>query len=115
MKAVLVVDDSEEVRILVKKLLGRLELRILEASSKEELQNLIPLLKKLEKPPIVILDASFPNFGDGKEMAGVLRAKFPGVIIISHSGQEGHTWGDHNILKGEAGWEELPKLVERLL
>jgi CheY-like chemotaxis protein len=115
MRTVVVVDDEEPIRLLVREFLGDVGVKILEASSREGLQNLIPQLLELQEPPVIILDGSFPHFGDGMEMARVLRDEVPGVVIISHSGDVGHEWGDYNVVKGLNSWTTLVQIVKSIV
>jgi len=115
MRTVVVVDDEPQIRDLVQKFLSDVGVEIKEASSREELQNLIPQLKELRDAPIIILDGSFPNPGDGMKMAKVLKEEVPGVVIISHSGEKGHEWGDYKVVKGLGAWTKIVETVQQIV
>ena len=73
-------------------------------------------LQSQAMPPcdIAILDNSFPP-GNGGQVAEYLRCRFPGVKIISLSGDaDPITWGDVNLAKPSRVkeiWEAITKLT----
>lgn len=62
------------------------------------LADVYKLIESDDEIKVAILDAEFPNKGDGKEAAAVLREKFPGIKIISLSADL-QDWGDLNLTK----------------
>ncbi|MBN1396856.1 MAG: response regulator [Bacteroidetes bacterium] len=89
MVKVMIVDDSEDSRILLKKILmSSFKVEIVESVNGKEALNMIPI----HKPDIVFLDYEMPVM-DGKETLKSIRAnpgfkKLPVIIISSHSEAE---------------------------
>ncbi len=61
-----------------------------EAHSKEEVEE---LLKGGLKPTLALVDGKFIKFGDGEEVAKVVRALSPETYIVSFS-SDPYKWGD---------------------
>lgn len=76
-------------------------------------QATLSWLSSQENPcDLAILDNSFPP-GNGGQVAAHLREKFPGVKIISLSG-ENVSWGDVNLAK-PSRIREIKETISRLI
>ena len=111
-RGVVIVEDQPDIREFLGWVLkGRWEV-IGEAASVTEALQIIPELKEIQPPPIVILDGSFPHSGDGDIVAAVLRSEIPGIRILGYSAAN-QTYGDINLHK-PAEIAEILKAVQTL-
>jgi len=63
------------------------------------------------KPTVAIIDHKMPIAGDGEKAANIVRKMSPSTVIVSLSGTENVTWGDHNLLKDLSGPEFIDFLT----
>lgn len=88
MKKVLIVDDREEVRELVKATLETEKYEILEADSGEKSIE----VARMEKPELILMDIMMPGGTDGLEAVRLLRndpiTRGCSIIMLTAKGQE---------------------------
>lgn len=80
-KRVLLVEDNNEVRSLVAKLLGSLKLEVLEAANGDEAERLM-----VEPLDLLVCDVMLPGGVKGPDVARTLRAIQPGIAVLYMSG-----------------------------
>jgi PAS domain S-box-containing protein len=80
-KRVLLVEDDDNVRLLVAKLLGSLKLEVLEASNGEEAEHLMA-----EPLDLLVSDVMLPGGARGPDIARKLRTFQPQVAVLYMSG-----------------------------
>lgn len=77
----LLVEDNDEVRSLVAKLLGSLKLEVLEAANGDEAERLM-----VEPLDLLVSDVMLPGVAKGPDIARTLRAIQPGIAVLYMSG-----------------------------
>lgn len=115
-RTILIVEDSDLVRGLIKELLGAADVRILEASSGAEA---IAVAANEQGADLLITDLSLPG-GSGIELAQLLRRQWPGLKTLLISGDPGgailaRTVPDAAFLEKTYLVEELIPSIRRLL
>ena len=82
MKRVLVVDDNESIRTLIRRMLKKLPVQVKEAEDGEQAL----FLHEHETYDLIVTDIILPRI-DGAMLARTLRARFPTLPVIMMSGQ----------------------------
>ena len=95
---VVIIEDYASTRKVLRRTLEPYFEILREISSAEEALKIIPELKEIQPSPVVILDGSIPNSGDGERVAAALRADIPGIRILGLSAED-PAYGDINIIK----------------
>ncbi|WP_370279497.1 response regulator transcription factor [Pontibacterium sp.] len=75
---ILVVDDQDELRRLVKLTLEMLEYQVEESESGEECLNRINVVK----PSLVVLDAMMPGRYDGYQTCEIIKQHYPEIKVV---------------------------------
>ncbi len=116
-KKILVVDDEELIRNLLKKLLERENHEVRTAAGIEEAKK---ILRKF-KANLVITDKTMERGEEGVELTKHIRANYPKIKIIGMSGESEKELkkfskaGAHGLIKKPFGIEELKaKIAEHL-
>lgn len=119
MRTILVVEDYDDIRGMLKILLESEHLRVLEAASGPEALALI----KSERPDVVLMDLSLPGF-DGCETIRRLRKidgfqNTPIIVLSAHSAQSSYEAafraGTDYFLTKPVDFDELESLLKQIL
>ncbi|MBC9785590.1 response regulator [Heliobacterium chlorum] len=109
-KKVLIVDNSQFMRLLLKKMLNGTEYTLFEASSGTEAIN----LWKSTQPDIATVDISMPDM-DGFETIKAIKVLYPGAKIIVCSARNHESTIDDALRAGAIDYLVKPITKEKLL
>ena len=119
MQTILVVEDYDDIREMLKILLESEHLRVLEAASGPEALTVI----KTERPDVVMMDLGLPGF-DGFETIRRIRKidgfqNTPIIVLSAHTGQSSYESafraGTNYFLTKPVDFDELESLLEQIL
>jgi two-component system cell cycle sensor histidine kinase/response regulator CckA len=109
---VLVAEDDEQVRAVVRRVLARAGYQVLEASSGSE--ALAVAERHLDSIDLLVTDVVMPEMG-GPELAAALKARRPELRLLYMSGYTDDAVLRHGILEGEVAFIQKPLTPELLL
>lgn len=117
-RTVLVVEDYDDVRAMLRLLLESERFRVLEASNGPEALT----VTKSERPDVILMDLALPGF-DGFETIRRIRQidgfqNTPIIVLTAYSGEAIHetafTAGANHFLAKPVDFEELSELLKRI-
>lgn len=118
LRTILAIDDSEDIRVLLQKILGEKYKLFLEASGEDGLRSALKI-----KPDLILLDIGLPEM-DGLELCNRFRClpdleNVPIIILSGRKGPEAHaeaySQGADNYIEKPFSKEELLALIEAKL
>lgn len=116
-KQVLLVEDNDDVRLLISKLLSSLKLDVVEASSGDEVEKL-----KDQSFDLLVSDVMLPGDMKGPDIARKLRAEQPGLAVLYMSGYQQGMLSAEDLTPEKAAFIQKPftrkdfsAKIERLL
>mgnify|MGYP005835678577 CR=1 FL=1 len=116
-KKVLVIDDEEPLREIIKEVLGMLKMEVIQAETGIQA---IEIVSALDAPvDLMIIDLHMPNM-TGEETFEKLRSRFPDCPVLFISGHYGNSYKSMldektQFLKKPFSLNELQKAVSALL
>lgn len=119
MRTILVVEDYDDIRQMLRLLLESEQLRVLEAADGAEALNII----KRQRPDVVLMDLGLPGF-DGFETIRRIRKidgfqNTPIIVLSAHSGQSNYESafraGTNYFMTKPVDFDELESLLKRIL
>ena len=116
-KKVLVIDDEEPLRDIIKEVLGMLKMQVIEAETGLQAIEIVSALS--EPVDLMIIDLHMPNM-TGEETFEKLRSRFPDCPVLFISGYHGNNHKSildekTQFLKKPFTLNELQKAVSALL
>lgn len=95
-KNIFLADDYNNFRTALRQVLEmRGHIVVIEAADGEEARRKIPLARDLGVE-VAVLDCRMPNPEDGPEIAGMLNAEIPNLLVVSISDEWRGVWRDPN-------------------
>jgi len=111
-ETILVAEDDDQVRAVVRRVLSRGGYRVLEARSGGEALAIAE--RHLESIDLLLTDVVMPEMG-GPELGGALKARRPALRLLYMSGYTDDSMLRHGLLEGDVAFLQKPLTPELLL